>query len=285
MPRYITQATTIDNPTSNNYYGSGTCLVQVTGGPNGFEDIGATGGANAQGPGSSGYCLLWTVPSGVCSLTFEIWGGGGGGGSNGGCICCNHGFGGGGGGYSRVNISTVPGCQYTICAGAGGSGGGKGTLFQGSNLCCCGCRGGCTYVTGFNLSNFCAEGGYGGESRCVNAGGWVNANGACAFGGNLNMKGEDGGMFSVAPYGCRLMTWGGGSPFGGKRIMMGYSLAANTMNCGSYPRLTGQDRSGGICGFTGMFPGGGGTGAVSSCCCGMCACGGDGAPGLVRIWM
>ena len=289
MPRYITQAITVDNSTGT-YYGSGTCLVQFTGSSNGQQDIGAAGGANQQGPGSSGYCALWTVPQGVCSITFEIWGGGGGGGTIAGCSCCTTGWGGGGGGHSRSGtINTVPGCQYTICVGYGGAGGGKGSSnWTNSNLCCCGCRGGTTYITGFNLSNFCAEGGFGGESRCNNAsGGYTNANGACAFGGVLNVRGEDGGVWrsDSSSFNCRYMSWGGGSPMGGKKIFGGYAACTYLYGTSYVPQQSGMDRSGGICGFTGMFPGGGGTGGFQGCCCNVCSCGGDGAPGLVRIWM
>jgi len=290
MPRYITQAVTLDNATNNTYYGSGTCLVQFTGSSNGLCDIGASGGGNPQNStGSGGYTTTWTVPTGVCSVTFEIWGGGGGGGSVGGCYCCGAGFGGGGGAYSRSGtIDTTPGTTYTICAGYGGSGGGKGSSnWINSNLCCCGCRGGCTFVTGTGLSNFCAEGGWGGESRCQPVGGWSNANGAYAYGGRLNQKGEDGGVWQsdANNYACRGMSWGGGSPMGGKKIFHGYAACSGVWGTGYIPLWLNMDRGVGICGQTGMFPGGGGTGGWPSCCCNVCACGGDGAPGLVRIWM
>jgi hypothetical protein len=81
------------------------------------------------------------------------------------------------------------------------------------------------------------------------------------------------------------MTWGGGSPMGGKKIFMGYAACTYMFGTGYIPSTNGWDRSAGICGFTGMFPGGGGTGGAVSCCCNVCSCGGDGAPGLVRIWM
>ena len=62
----------------------------------------------------------WTVPSGVTSITVEMWGGAGGGGGGGGN---SHGCGGGGtggtggnggfGGYNKVSINVTSGQQYT----------------------------------------------------------------------------------------------------------------------------------------------------------------------------
>jgi hypothetical protein len=102
---------------------------------------------------STGCCCLWTVPAKVNSMFIEAWGAGGGG--HGACDCnrCQHYRGAGGGYYASKYITTAPGCQYTVCAG-------------GNGLCCmqecCGCQGCTSYVTGYNLSNFCAIGGHGG---------------------------------------------------------------------------------------------------------------------------
>ena len=38
----------------------------------------------------NGRCCLWTVPSGVTKVTFEIWSGGGGGAGPTCCNCCSH---------------------------------------------------------------------------------------------------------------------------------------------------------------------------------------------------
>lgn len=56
----------------------------------------------------------WTAPTGVTSVSVEVWGGGGGSGYH-------NGGGGGGGAYSKVNaLAVTPGNNYTVTVGAGG---------------------------------------------------------------------------------------------------------------------------------------------------------------------
>ena len=96
----------------------------------------------------------WCVPSGTETVTFHVWGAGGGGA---GACCCQQGVPGGSGAYAHKTITATPGDCYILCAGWNG------------NCCsrtCRGCRGYSSYVTGNSLSNFCAEGGYGGKSCC-----------------------------------------------------------------------------------------------------------------------
>jgi hypothetical protein len=61
----------------------------------------------------------WVAPTGVISVTVEVWGGGGGGGA----ARNNAGSGGGGGGYARSVVSVTPGLSYTYTVGTGGPGG------------------------------------------------------------------------------------------------------------------------------------------------------------------
>tara|TARA_B100000029_G_scaffold187145_2_gene184502 strand:+ start:21953 stop:22876 length:924 start_codon:yes stop_codon:yes gene_type:complete len=99
----------------------------------------------------------WTVPADVDEIIFEAWGGGGGGGS--GC-CCSYGIPGSSGAYAYKKlhgVEVVEGCSYEIAIGPGGCG------FSGPQ---CGDQGCTTYITGFSLTNFCAEGGFGGCSCC-----------------------------------------------------------------------------------------------------------------------
>jgi hypothetical protein len=105
---------------------------------------------------TGGCCCLWTVPSGVKRVTFELWGAGGNG--NGACSCsrCHHYFGAQGGYYNTKTVLTVPGCQYTICAGG---------VYPCLSRECTGCNGCTSYVNGYNLSNFCAQGG---ATGCAN---------------------------------------------------------------------------------------------------------------------
>lgn len=250
--------------------GQGACVFQLTGSCGG---CGIVAGA--------GCCCQWTVPAGVTSVIIELWGGGGGGGSAVGCMCCHYGGGGGGGAYSRKTLAGLTaGTQFTLCAGNGGCGGGKQGMSSGPD-CCCGSSGGTTYVTGTGLTNFCAGGGLGGESRCGTVFGIQTGNGGCAgAGGDLNVRGYDGG-FHYHNQSCWFQGWsyGGGSPFGGRNMYMAGDW------CSQYSNKCGDGKTGGVCGLTGNFPGGGGTGGFTSCCCGICVCGGDAAPGLIRIWM
>jgi len=137
-------------------------------------------GNPTQSANNGGCCCAWTVPAGASYIKFEMWGGGGGGG---GACCCMQGFPGGNGAYAVKVLSgaqVVPGCVYTICAG------GSSVQSNTNN----GCMGYDSYVTGNNLSNFCAKGG---RNGCTNCNAW---NGNCyqcaqcfyqcgAFGGDI----------------------------------------------------------------------------------------------------
>lgn len=214
-------------------------------------------------------CCAWTVPTGVCSIVIEAWGAGGGGGGYSECCCCAHGPGGGAGGYIAATIPTTPGCQYTICTGPGGD-------FAVGNSTNGG-QGSTTYVTGYNLNNFCAVGGTGGCMwTCNTSGGCYGANtnsnscgviGSSTYLGNVIMAcGEGGHQFGRA-YGCRADNKGGSAPMGGGLGGWG----AWTLPCCSR-------------GYTGGFPGGGGSGIMNACCCAHCQCATCGGAGLVRIW-
>ena len=225
----------------------------------------------------------WTVPAGVCSVTFEIWGGGGGGGNQGtNCNCCQRGGPGSGGGYSKKTIDTVPGSTYTISAGAAGvSSQGYGSY---CGTCCDGCTGGTSYVTGTGLTNFCATGGYGGKSNfetsCYAHCGcnFCSQVPGCGYGGDIVARGFWGSMAHHAgTEPCKIYVWGGNA--GG--IGGGYG---------------GQNHRGGSCSFDcwcaaigehnfhGRIPGGGGagSGSTSQCCCTPFPSG-RGAPGVVKI--
>ena len=99
----------------------------------------------------------WKVPTNTTEIIFEIWGAGGSGGDS---RCCGRGIPGGSGAYAYKKLSgnaVVPGCSYSMEIGQGGR--------AKTNLTC-GAKGGDTFVTGHNLSNFCAVGGDGGCSCC-----------------------------------------------------------------------------------------------------------------------
>ncbi len=70
-------------------------------------------------PGTFSGVNGFTAPAGVTKITVEVWGAGGAGGG-GNTVASG---GGGGGGYKKViDVTVVPGTQYTIVVGAGGSG-------------------------------------------------------------------------------------------------------------------------------------------------------------------
>lgn len=231
---------------------------------------------------TSGVCCAWTVPAGSQNVTFEIWGGGGGGGNPGtNCDCCSRGGSGAGGGYSKVTIATTPGTVYTICAGPGG----VSTQGWGSycGICCNGCAGGTSFVTGTGLSNFCATGGAGGYSdfytNCYSHCG-------CNFYSQGFSQGYGGDVVSAGKYAI-IGHYGNTNPDG----IMSFAGAAGGPGGGA----GGVNMGGGIndgagCAVDcdhplhGRIPGGGGAGSGWYSCCVCCPwASGRGAPGLVRI--
>lgn len=93
----------------------------------------------------------WTVPEGVTRARFQIWGAGGGSGAG---HCCGGSPFGASGAYASVIIPVTEGCVYCLCAGCA--------------YCCYPSRRaegrmpGCpSWVAGFGLCNFCANGGPG----------------------------------------------------------------------------------------------------------------------------
>lgn len=111
-----------------------------------------------------GCCCLWSVPTGVSSITVELWGAGGGGPSNINNDCCGGNPGGGGGTWVRSTFPVAAGDQITICAGAGGCGGGG--VNATSNWCCNGGRGNCSFVMRNGVMCADAHGGRTGTAQC-----------------------------------------------------------------------------------------------------------------------
>ena len=212
---------------------------------------------------TGGCCCLWTVPSGVYNVYFELWGAGGNG--HGTCSCnrCQHYAGAQGGYYNAKMINTVPGCQYTICAGG---------VYPCCQFDCYACHGCTTYINGYNLTNFCALGGAGG---CANAS-WQDL----CF--------SDWGRTCVAPG-----DWGGDFAMGNHRGA--FMVGSSWCHCwcqGSTPTpapfigtgVTQQLQECWIrCGCWTVPYGHGGQGAMTDQCGGCCGQGGTGGPGLVKI--
>lgn len=238
----------------------------------------------------AGMCCAWTVPNGVTSVVFEIWGGGGGGGGSlaGMCDCCAKTGPGGGGGYAMRTISVTPGDTYTVCAGNGGMADSAttGGVFFGAP--CSpgayqqGCAGNTSFVLGTNLSNFCATGGCGGcSSFSINCYGVCGCQGNCGgqgYGGQINEPGDSGALFrTYQGTGSGTVSMGGqaGGPGGGRG---GLNSGAN------YAQNYGYGGADNDQALHGQFPGGGGAGhgCSTQCCCFPCGSG-RGGHGLVKI--
>ncbi len=207
---------------------------------------------------NGGRCCLWTVPSGVTWVTFQLWGGGG---SGAGACCCQQGWPGGSGAYAVKTITTAAGCQYTICAASSGC----------SHTSCCGLPGYTTWVTGYNLSNFCAAGGTRGDTGCwrgISCYTCLCMNPCCA-------------------YACGADFWVGGTHGGFQPTQFCYHHSHQYAPTGPHG-VAGPFISTSMCGVCAGclinnpgFPGGGGMSAFTHD--GNCRCGGWGAGGLVSV--
>lgn len=237
---------------------------------------------------NSGCMCNWCIPSGtLCCVTFEIWGGGGGGA---GACCCMQGTPGGSGAYAKKTIvgTSLAGCKYQLCVG----------LTTDCAINCCGILGCPTYITGYGLSNFCAEGGYGGRNCCFthwgnyfcagNNNGYVVNFGfsctdcRCYYGADCGAPGRQGFMWSqcscnscwwkyILPYPGGLVNEGGG--YTTIRVQ-GHACINEWMKC--VPSIGySTDPNGNF------MPGLGGISATS--CGGGCCYGFAGTGGMIRI--
>ena len=218
---------------------------------------------------ANGKCCLWTVPSNVNKVTFEIWSGGGGGPGHTCCNNCSFTIGGAGGNYASRTIATSPGCQYTVCAG--------GAWPCGKSHGCTASMGCRSYVNGHNLSNFCTEGACGGWMCNGDAWGPRHTHFNCEncricgmFGNDFGMMGSTG--WNVGHGGCHCnytYSGSGQTPLIGKMNVSVTNLA--WCNCGCHIE----------------WPAGGGMPGVSSYCGNWAKCcaggSGQGGSGVVRI--
>jgi len=161
----------------------------------------------------------FTVPTGITSITFKMWGGGGGGGGGG---YSASGANGGGGGYVAATITVTPGETLTIYVGGGGGGG---AYNSGGNDAGGGGGGGgySSIYRGSTLLAIAAGGGGGGGARNALTGG---------------AGGAGGGTSGIA--GTTVGYGGGGG--GGKQSAGGgggTNASGNDGSAGSY--LTGGD--------------------------------------------
>ena len=233
----------------------------------------------------------WCVPCGTTRATFEIWGGGG---AGAGSCCCMSGIPGTTGAYSVKTLSYPDiegGYCYSMCVGTA-------TCNTSSQRGCRGCK---TYITGCNLTNFCADGGFGG---CTCCGIWQTAGnyaldridfcsgsesdclgyGPLAYGGDCNIQGRPGFIRSqcqgsscavkaMLPYPPRIIDHSGG--------WSTTHYCTNT-TCGELNHcFINMPFSGDPWCYSMGIPGFGNASAIS--CGSSCQCGTPGPGGMIRI--
>ena len=249
------------------------------------EYIGYSCGAGCNGGYTTNYGYYsytnWAIPDSATEVIFEAWGGGGGGGSS--CCCSKAGAPGNSAAYAvkrLIGSSVVPGCLYAISLGLGGNG---------QTGAQCGDPGGNTSVTGFGLSNFCANGGAGGCSCCFACCCcWYQSNTCCAcyYGADSGARGNPGASWIICqenhcwnkqfiPYpGGLINSKGGWAP----------ATQCENSGCGYclfQSALTQVPWATGTMGEKAYLPGAGGPSGWT--CGGGCCYGTWGTPGLVRI--
>jgi hypothetical protein len=238
-------------------------LVDANFDPDAAKTFGVRWIYGSPGACTSGCCCLWTVPSNVRKITFELWGAGGNG--NGSCSCnrCHHFQGAQGGSYNTKTIASAPGCQYTVCAGG---------VYPCYSRECTACNGCTTYVNGYNLSGFCA---CGGETGRANTAWTTQCNSYLAY---CRQPGDNNGDFyqiTMAPgwddanIFCHCHNQ---SMFPGSAALIGTTVQQQIREC--WIR----------CGCWTVPYGSGGQGAMNTYCgSGHCGQGGTGGSGLVKI--
>ncbi len=204
---------------------------------------------------------MFTVPSGVTSITIKAWGGGGGGGGG---AATAAGGAGGGAGYTSGTLTVTPGEVLNVYvgggglggaysaggtdAGGGGSGGGYSSLYRSA--------------TPLTLA---PGGGGGGGARQANVGGLGGAGGGAANGVNGTGVGNGGGGGGATPSAGGTGGTGGGNPGTAGAALNGGDGADGRTNAGADGGgvvgglVTGGN--GGLSNVNTTRPGGGGGGA------------------------
>jgi hypothetical protein len=206
---------------------------------------------------------IFTVPSGITSITVKAWGAGGGNTPREGL--------GGAGGYATATLPVTPGERLTIVVGEGGqnlgtanigNGGASGGVHDGAS------GGGRTAVERANQPVLVAGGGGGGGG----------ASGGTYFGGSGGAGGAASGERGLPSTGGGAGGEGGTQSGGGAggAATNGSDGTAGTVNRGG---AGGTDGGGG--GGGGYRGGGGGEGAGSIECCSLAAGGGGGGSSFV----
>lgn len=211
---------------------------------------------------SGGCCCNWTVPTGVCRMVVDLWGAGGNGAGACSCNRCHHFKAAMGGSHNTKTVGTKAGCTYRLCAAG---------VYRCLSRECVGCNGCTTYANGYNMSGFCACGGYRAESNTS----WSNA------------------CFYTNAY-CRCPTHNNGEMYVVPNNP-GWSTAGTYCKChpqemhqGVAPIIGGISTMGNRncwmkCGCWSVPYGTGGQSAMNTYCGRCCGQGGTGGGGLIRV--
>lgn len=234
---------------------------------------------------ANGCMCFWCTPTGTTSITFEIWGGGGGG--AGGC-CCQQGQPSGSGAYARKTVTgTLGGCCYQMCIGNPTD----------CSATCCGIIGCNTLITGYGLTNFCAEGGFGGKTCCYTFWGNYtcagNNNGnvrlcytetdcRCYYGADFGSPGRPGYLWAQCS--CYPCNWKAAIPYPGGLVNEGggYVLLRTQGEACNNEFLRCLSSFGFQFDASNNFAPGMGVSSATSCG-GSCCYGLGGSPGMIRI--
>lgn len=228
--------------------------------------------------GNGNCCLNFRVPSGAQSAIFEVWGGGGAGAES---CCCMQGVPGSSGAYARKQLEVNPGDRYCIRVGLAT------TCSNGTT----GCRGCYSCICGVDLNEtdyaveLCAEGGYGGCSRCFCCGFFCTGNVGAAYGGDLNIPSVRScywmRCYSNTCYNKILHAYPGGLVNRCGGIVMFREVDRSTSNTIAACQAANTLTSFGYPGQGGYVPGL--PGGTASVCGGACCCGAPGHAGLVVV--
>jgi len=209
---------------------------------------------DSTGPGNGGCCYLWTVPAGVTSATFEMYGAGG---LGSGARCCERaGTMPTSGGYSRKTIDVVAAQEYRICAASSGNC---------TNNGCCGIqpRQAPSYVVcpSSGATVACAVGGLSGCSQMTRGGfcyGYICCHSLFSGGdsvGDITMDGTSGISLITCHCNTDIYTIGSNG-WVGSEIMSSAFCAKEPSGSGPYHVCTGPAQTGGTGGSARACQGG-----------------------------
>ena len=213
----------------------------------------------------------WTCPAGITSVQVECWGGGGGGGGSTSTARC--GGGGAGGSYvQNITVAVVPGTNYTISVGSGGTAGGTTVATSPGGA------GVSSSFAGPSITTVTAAGGGGGgggTSTTPNgAAGAGTTSGNSGFSGTFNFAGGNGAA------GVAASRTGGGGGAAGTNGAGGNASSSSTTGGTAAGPVGGNGANGtstaSTAGSIGTAPGGGGSGGYN-------ASGGVGGKGQITL--